>query len=113
MSFLKKLGPANFYAATLNIVFLFVMIALLFSTKSFPPKVPLWFSLSWGEIRLAKPESLWLLPALAFGFFIGGSLFGKFLKQSHKTLALVVVWSTCFLSLVFLLSLYKILLLLK
>lgn len=56
----------NFLALT--VVFAAVQIGLLLTyQKQLPPAVPLFYSLPWGNIRLADPVWLWLLPALSAG----------------------------------------------
>lgn len=111
MSLLKKVAPINIFAACLNLTSIFSMVALIFFKKDFPPLLPLWFSFTWGPERLAKPELLWLLPILSLVFFLLGSLISKLLSETHAILAQILVWTTAFLSLVFLISVYKIILL--
>mgnify|MGYP001606344695 CR=1 FL=1 len=111
MSFFKKVVPVNLYAACLNLISLLAMGALIVFQKEFPPLVPLWFSFSWGTSRLAEPEFLYLLPVLGLIFFLGSNLISKVLAKDHITLAQILVWTTSFLSLVLLISVYKIILL--
>lgn len=111
MSFFKKVAPTNLYAACLNLISLISMSALIIFQKEFPPLVPLWFSFTWGSSRLEKPEFLYLLPALGVVFFLSSNLISKVLAKTHTTLAQILVWTTAFLSFVFLISVYKIILL--
>lgn len=111
MNFLKKIFPVNYYAALFNLITLSLMVVLIIIHKNLPPVLPLWFSLSWGLDRLASPIFLWLLPASVLVFFVVSHVSSKLLTPTHAVLAQILVWTTAFLSLVFLLSTYKIILL--
>ncbi len=108
---LKRLKPVNYYAAIINLIVIVLMVALVGIHKSLTPEIPFWFSLSWGGDRLASPYFLWLLPILVFLFFIVSYLTSKVLSKNHSILAEILVWTTTFLSFIFLLACYRITLL--
>jgi hypothetical protein len=87
------------------------MVVLLVVHRNLPPKIPLWLSLDWGETRLAPPIFLWVLPLIAIFFFVSSYIFGKLLNKNYLMISQILVWTTAFLSFVFLLSIYKIILL--
>lgn len=111
MSLLKQITPVNFYAAIFNLIIIILMVFLITFHKNLPPMVPLWFSYNWGLDRLANPISLWILPALVLFFFITSHIISKLVSVKHGILSQILIWTTAFLSLVFLLSVYKIILL--
>lgn len=111
MSFFKRFLPVNYFAASINLITFILMVCLIGFHKNFPPMLPVWFSYNWGLDRLANPTSLWILPALVLVFFIVSLILSNLLSKSHEILAQIVLWATAFLSFVFLLSIYKIILL--
>lgn len=40
-------------------------LVLVLIIKDLPPAIPLFYSLPWGEIRLASPVWLWVLPTIS------------------------------------------------
>ncbi len=111
-SILKKLlRVVDPLAIALNLVILSLAIFFILNHTKLPPLVPLWFSKSWGLERLAVPQLLWLLPALITVFFFVNNLIANFLFDKRSFLARVLVWSAVGISLFFLFSVYKILLL--
>ncbi len=111
MSLLKQIAPVNYFATSFNLITIILMICLIVFNKNFPPMVPLWFSFNWGLDRLANPTSLWILPTLVLVFSIASHVLSKIIAGKHGILSQILVWTTAFLSLVFLLSTYKIILL--
>jgi len=54
-------------AVLISIPFLFALLISLFvilSAKILPPKLPLFYSLPWGENQLASREQLLIIPAI-------------------------------------------------
>lgn len=111
MNIVKRLKPVNYYSLVINLLVIFLLLTLVLSHRSLTPKLPLWFSKAWGEDRLANPIYIWLLPALSSSFFLISNIVGKILNSDHPILAQVLVWTTTLISLIFLLSVYKIVLL--
>lgn len=110
MNIINKAKPVNYYAFVINLLVILLLIFFVLTHPSLPPKLPLWFSREWGEARLASPIYIWLLPTLSVSFFLTSYLVGKVLNSAHPHLAQVLVWTTTFISFVFLLSVYKIIL---
>ena len=111
MSLLRFLKPIDPLASLVNLLVFLASVALLVLHKNLPPQVPLWFSLNWGQMRLAPSSYLWLMPGLILIFFLISQLAAKKIGQGQIVLARILVWSTAFISLTFLLVLYKIILL--
>lgn len=109
---LKKLfKPVNSYATSINLVVILLMVIILLTHQKLPPKIPLWFSLEWGGQRLANPLFLWTIPLISSFFFVSSFIVSKTLYKNYTTISEILVWATTFLSFVFLLSIYKIILL--
>ncbi|HEY4695214.1 MAG TPA: hypothetical protein VIH52_04625 [Candidatus Nanoarchaeia archaeon] len=106
----RWLNPIDFLAALINLVVLGVSVVLLLTHQNLPSLVPLWFSKVWGQERLSEPVNLWLIPGLILAFFVISNVFGKALGANYPVLAKIFVWSSAFISIVFLLALYKIIL---
>lgn len=111
MNIVNKIKPINYYALAINLLVILLLVIFVIAHPTLPPKLPLWFSQEWGETRLAEPTYIWLLPTLAICFFLTSLTLSKLLHYSHPILAQVLVWTTTFISFVFLLSVYKIILL--
>ena len=109
-TFLGWLKPVVFVAVFLNLTATIISFYIVASHHNLPPLIPLWFSKSWGESRLANPSSLWILPFLILTLFFISTLLAKLLNKIYPTLAKILVWASAFISLVFLLALYKIVL---
>lgn len=53
------------WIASIPLVFsLLITIFVLIFSKFLPPKLPLFYSLSWGEKQLANPKQLLIIPAI-------------------------------------------------
>lgn len=95
---------------TLTVIFAAVQIGLLLNyQKQLPPVVPLFYSLPWGNIRLADPIWLWLLPALS-----GGGLIINFVGShlsNDLTLTRILSGTACLVSVLALTTLTKIIIL--
>lgn len=98
----------NFLALT--VVFTVFQVGLLLNyQKQLPPAVPLFYSLPWGNARLADPVWLWLLPALsAAGLII--NLVGSHLSND-LTLTRILSGTAWLVSVLALVTLIKIIIL--
>ena len=110
MKILGAFKPVTFLGAFFNLILLGICIFLIVSHSALPPQLPLWFSKPWGSVRLAAPINLWIIPALLVGFFVASHFTAKLLGKNNPKLAKMLVWSTAFIATVFLLTLYKIIL---
>lgn len=78
-SLLSVLGQASF---------------ILVSLGKLPPQVPIFYSRPWGEPMLARPISLWILPAIAtFVFILNFYFFQFFFKNNRFILRILFVFS--------------------
>jgi len=76
----------------LAVTVLVVTISLLVVYRaSFPPQVPLWYSLPWGQDQLAAPYWLWLLPSLIAVVTGVIALGSRYLRQDPLLLNLWVI----------------------
>lgn len=109
--FKKIFTPVSWSAVIINFFVLLSSVGLLIiHREKLPPVIPLWFTKPWGSERLADPNYLWLFPLLIFTFLFINNLIGKILLRRQKILALILVWSALFVSLILFFPLYRILL---
>lgn len=108
---IRPFKPANFtlYVATLGVIG--ITLVLLFIKKTLPPFLPLWYSRPWGQLRLASPSALYIVPALSFGFLIINHYLANLFRKNNLALSQILVWSTLVIALIGLVAIYKILLL--
>lgn len=57
-----KLSYGSFLATTISL--LFQVLLILFSIGKLPPKIPIFYSMPWGESVLAAAIAIWILPVL-------------------------------------------------
>jgi hypothetical protein len=107
---IKWFKPVDISALLINLLVLGSGVVLIISHPNLPPKIPFWFSKPWGVGRLAEPYYLWLLPTLILIFFLASNLVAKLITKNHPILAKILVWSATLISTVFLLTLYRIIL---
>ncbi|MBI4037706.1 hypothetical protein HY382_01510 [Candidatus Curtissbacteria bacterium] len=74
---------------------------ILVNLKQFPPKVPVFYSMPWGEKMLGAPIFLWIFPSISivcvvinFAIISFLSDENKFLKRSLGGSAAVIVFSS-------------------
>ena len=63
-----KLGRTSYLIALMLIIIMLGLITVLI--VKMPPSVPLYFTLPWGEARLAPKAMLYILPAISLVFLI-------------------------------------------
>lgn len=99
---LGKIFRSSVFFITLQLLLIF------FKFSQLPPQVPLFYSLPWGEARLASAASLFLLPTLSTTFLIVNlSLSIVYLKTIPLFSYLLAVFSLIFSSFSFI-ALFKI-----
>lgn len=62
-----RLGRTSYFVALLTILLMFAIITALFNRL--PTVLPLYFTLPWGEARLANKILLYILPIILILFF--------------------------------------------
>ncbi len=61
---MKNLGKTYFWITLLPIIFsLLITFIILFFFKALPAKLPLFYSLAWGDKQLATHEEFLIIPA--------------------------------------------------
>jgi len=114
VSFLTNLGllwleKSITWAIQLSFVLIaaqFVIILVLFS--QIPEKVPLFYSLPWGNDRLAPGHMLFILPGLSLAILLVNIVISVFFIKSEKFLSLCLTWSSCLVSIFSLITLAQI-----
>ena len=56
-------------------------VLLVIARGKLPPQVPLYYSLPWGEGRLANPHDLWWLPVICLAVILVNLSISVFLRQ--------------------------------
>lgn len=88
-----KLGRSSYLASCGLVLVMLILITLLLG--SLPPTVPLYFTLPWGEARLAPKLMLYILPSITLiliVFNLGlGRLSGKLSPLLPRVLAVSTV----------------------
>lgn len=81
-----------------NIVFIVAQLALLiFKFNNLPIKVPLYYSLPWGESQLTSASALFILPSFSIIFLLIDNLLATFFFKTIPLLSRTLI----FISLVF------------
>lgn len=98
-----KLGRTSYLIALLLIIVMSGTITLLLTR--IPPTIPLYFTLPWGESRLAPKIMLYILPAIAVAFFAINLSLGRISLKLSILLPRVLAVATAVLSAMLLISL--------
>jgi len=90
--------PVNSQALRWNIIFIISQLAyLFFKFNDLPPKVPLYYSLPWGEFQLANVAYLFILPGFSIIVTIANYFLAIFLSDQSRLLSrLLVIFSPLF-----------------
>jgi len=112
----EKRGVSYDRLLALSILFCLIsvlaQIILIFAFwGKLPPEIPFFYSRPWGEVILASPIVLWILPAIALFLPLLNFLVAIFLKEKDFLLRTLAV-SSLLIALMTLLGLAKIILLL-
>jgi len=91
---LNKIIRVSNIGTVLSIFFTLIIISI-FYTK-LPPEIPLWYSLPWGETRLATPLWLFLLPVASLVSFFINTIVALMLTQEdhlvYSQILFLSVW---------------------
>lgn len=74
-----RVGRTSYIVGSSLVVIMLAMITWLMG--KLPSMVPLYFTLPWGEGRLAPKLMLYILPGLAFGFMVINLVIGRFFAK--------------------------------
>lgn len=101
-----KFGRTSYVSALLLIIVMISLISLLFGKM--PPSVPLYFTLPWGEARLAPKAMLYILPSIAMAFLAFNLGLGRLASKLSPLLPRVLAVSTAIITGMMLISLFGI-----
>jgi len=87
------------------------LVVIFFKFNSLPPKVPLYYSLPWGESQLGNASSLFLLPIFSIVILLLNNLLSNFFLKSIPLLSRLLVIVSVIFSFFLTFSLLKIVLL--
>lgn len=96
-----------FFRWTIFFVFLELLL-IVYRFGSLPSQVPLYYSLPWGEDRLAPFSSLFLLPTFVICITLINNLFAIFYQKTIPLLSRLLVVSSCIFSFFSFIAIYKI-----
>jgi len=88
------------------------LVILFFTFSTLPSQVPLYYSLPWGEGRLAPVSNLFLFPLYSVLMFIINSVFAMIYSHKLKLLSQLLIISSLLFSLFSLFGLSRIIYLL-
>ncbi|SRR5574344_363082 len=95
-----------------NLFFIIIQLAvIIFKFNALPPKVPLYYSLPWGESQLGNASSLFLLPVFSITILLLNNLLANFFLKSIPLLSRLLVIVSVIFSFFLTFSLLKILIL--
>lgn len=110
ISFLKSSDSLLLVSLAITLmVCLLITIAFLFFYSSLPPKLPLFYSLPWGESQLVAKQQFLILPATLLLISLVNALLAHQLHPAHLVLKRILVGSLIFLSVIILITGIKIL----
>jgi hypothetical protein len=92
-------------------ILFFALGFLLLTWKSLPPRLPLFYSLPWGEEQLGKPIFLLILPLSSLFWGILNFSLAVFSFERQPLAAKILVWATTWLTFLATITLVKIILL--
>lgn len=98
-----KLGRTSYLIALLLFFLMVGIITLLFTR--IPPTVPMFFTMPWGEARLAPKSMLYILPGVSLLFLVFNLVLGRISLKLSLLLPRVLAVATMVISAMLLISL--------
>lgn len=95
------------YVYTMMVILLMIVLITAFLSK-LGPEVPLYFTLPWGEARLAPKQMLYIVPALTMGFLMINLSMARAVRHLSPLLPKVLSVSTLVVALMLLIALFGI-----
>lgn len=92
--FVSRISYFSFWVVVVSLICQLVLIVL--SMGKLPGKIPIFYSMPWGESMLAAAISIWIIPILNFGiaafdyFLINRYKEDRFLSSSLSALVVLV-----------------------
>lgn len=87
-----------------------IIILILALFKFLPPKLPLFYSLPWGEKQLAGKEQLLIIPASIALVALGNLIFSWQLHASQLLFKKILFFSSLLISLLLVVTFFRIIL---
>ena len=101
----------NFWiASTPILIALLISLFIAFSTKFLPPKLPLFYSLPWGEQQLAQNQQLLIIPAIMALIALCNLLISWQLHPQQTFFKKILLFSSILVSLILTITFLKIVL---
>lgn len=94
LSLLGQFWQEKINSTFIRWIFFFIfsqLIILFFTYSNLPPQVPLYYSLPWGEARLASVINLFLFPLFSVLIFIVNSMLAMFYASKIKLLSQLLI----------------------
>ena len=92
---LKSLPLPFLGSVGISSAFVFLSTIIIWQNSAeFPLAVPLWYSRSWGEQRLAEPSFLWIIPLISLLVIAINLFLSRFFYQREPILSSILLWST-------------------
>ncbi|OGY25023.1 MAG: hypothetical protein A2Y57_02560 [Candidatus Woykebacteria bacterium RBG_13_40_7b] len=111
MKKIKILISVDYLPSVLGTALFLVQIILILTKKILTPKIPLWYSKSWGLEQLAGKEWVWIIPVLsALIILLNFAIAKKFFNQ-ELFISRFLNFSSLVVSLLLTITLWRILLL--
>lgn len=102
-----KLGRTSYLISLLVAVVLFAIIGAIY--LKLPPKIPLYFTLPWGEMRLASKLSILILPILLLAVVIFNVLLGRIASKLSPLLPRVLAVASLVIAVMIIVAIFGIL----
>lgn len=111
LNFLKKQDQVNLAFFLSSVIFIFfALIFILINFSRLPSKIPLFYSLAWGEGQLATTVQIFILPLIATLILLINLVISWHLHKTQTILKRIVGLSSAMISFMILLTCIKIIL---
>lgn len=107
---IQPFRPAHLILFISSLVIILAEFFLLVAKQNLPPFLPLWYSKPWGLVRLATPETLYVIPALSLVFLFTNHYLANLFKSGDLALSKTLIWTALLTAIIGLITIYKILL---
>ena len=102
---------ANFWINAIPLLSsLFITLFVAISSKFLPPKLPLFYSLAWGDNQLANHQQLLIIPALISLIALLNLIISWQLHDSQRFFKRILIFLSLLISLILTITFFKIIL---
>lgn len=113
MKLLKYYRAQDKYIFFCNVFIILCIISILIfyflNLKSLPPKIPLFYSLSWGQPQLASIQQFIILPSMLTLIYLFNCILTLQLAPSQIALKRIIYFTTATIAFLILITAFKIL----